>query len=160
DVTFERLTVFAGQNGSGKTSLLEGIELLTRVLRTSPRYVFRGAADVGVVASRGAVGAFGLRLAGEWAGRPGAVAIRLDGIEASPFSDRYVLESAWGERIYSQRCELWSDKPVEEEIAQSKHVLADVLPAARFLRFDARKLALACARNGSMATVDEEGFGL
>jgi energy-coupling factor transporter ATP-binding protein EcfA2 len=54
DVSFERLTVFVGPNGSGKTSILQGIDELALALETPDQYYFKTGINPSLVLTRGA----------------------------------------------------------------------------------------------------------
>jgi predicted ATPase len=53
DVDFERLTVIVGPNASGKTSILEGLHLLTQLATSEPDKIFAGRRDPRLLYSRG-----------------------------------------------------------------------------------------------------------
>src|SRR3954447_25285921 len=100
-IGLDRFTVLVGQNGAGKTSVLEGIHHLTRLASTDPQRVFTGSADVGVIATRGAAGTFELALSGAFRGRRGDLSVSFASVEDYPFSDAYRIEAALGDRRYS-----------------------------------------------------------
>src|SRR5437868_1814353 len=56
DVEFERLTVFVGPNASGKTSILEGLHLLSQAASTRPEKLFSGTRDPLFLYTRGVTG--------------------------------------------------------------------------------------------------------
>src|ERR1700761_5479445 len=97
EIDLDRFTVLVGPNASGKTSVLEGLHHLTRLASTDPRRIFEGRADIGVIASRGAQGAFELGLSGTFRRKRGDLSISFSAIEDYPFSDAYRLESRWGD---------------------------------------------------------------
>jgi predicted ATPase len=53
DVNLERLTVLVGPNGSGKTSILEGLQLLSKVASADPDELLKGTLDPVFLFSRG-----------------------------------------------------------------------------------------------------------
>lgn len=76
DVEFERLTVVVGPNGSGKTSILEGLHFLGRLGSEQPEKLFSERRDPSLLYSRGVIGG-----AMEFEGRANDATIR---IEANP----------------------------------------------------------------------------
>jgi predicted ATPase len=96
ELELDRLTVLVGPNASGKTSVLAGLHLLTRLAFTDPRDVFEGAASVGEITSRGAEGDLELAFSGTFDGRPGALSVRLPWMEDPELPlGLAVREAAW-----------------------------------------------------------------
>ncbi len=62
NLPLQPLTVFVGPNGSGKTSVLEGIHLGSRLLRSKPNEVFKGRSDVRRLITQGGSTAMSLSL--------------------------------------------------------------------------------------------------
>jgi hypothetical protein len=155
EVDLERLTVLAGPNGSGKTTVLEGIRLMSQLASADPRFVFTGERDVGLISSRGAKGSFELGLHGAWRGKPGVLAIAFPSIEEYPFADTYVLESVWGERRFNRRQEL--HVPGETHTEQP---MALVLKGTELLALDPKLLAAPAYSDDPTPTIAPDGTGL
>ena len=66
DLELGRLTVLVGPNASGKTSVLEGIQLLSRLVDEPPKQVFAGEADPGRLRTTGSSEALVLSCKGWW----------------------------------------------------------------------------------------------
>jgi hypothetical protein len=153
DLGLERLTLLAGPNASGKTSVLDGLHCLTRLASTDPREIFSGSAAVGLISSRGASGQFELGLTGSFRARRGSLSIAFPSIEDYPFTSTYVLESHWGDRHRAIRRELDGEREAVGALSPAELPLASALGEAVFLRFDPRRLAAPspCPSEGSGA---------
>src|ERR1700722_13060807 len=106
ELTLDRFTILVGPNASGKTSVLDGIHVLSRLSSTDPRFVFEGRMGIGVTGTRGAQGAMELGLTGTFRRKRGELAITFSAIEDYPFTDAYRFESRWGDRRFTMRREL------------------------------------------------------
>ncbi len=160
ELPLERFTVLVGPNASGKTSVLEGLHLLTRLAAGDPARVFEAAGGIGVIASRGGQGAFELGLSGTFRKKKGDLSISFPAIEDYPFSDTYRVESRWGERRFSVRRELSSEAspPLAESAAELP--LALVMREAALLRFDLRRLSEASYSDLPTPVIGPDGRGL
>jgi predicted ATPase len=160
-IQLERFTVLVGANASGKSSVLEGIHHLTRLAATEPRKVFRGSADVGVLASRGATGVFELTLDGSFRGKRGRLSVGFASIEDYPFTDTYRLEASLEERRYSFQRELHRPTEAGEAFpAPGELPLSLVLREAALLEFDRRRLAAPAYSDLPTPLVAPHGDGL
>jgi predicted ATPase len=160
ELTLDPLTILVGPNASGKTSVLEGISLLTRLASMDPRAVFDGRQSLGVIASRGAEGVFELALTGTFRRKKGELSIRFNAIEDFPFSSAYRLESRWGDLRFSVRRELVppDDGPTSEPAGEVP--LGQVLREAMFLRFDTSRLSAPSYSDLPTPVVSADGRGL
>lgn len=161
EMTLERFTVLVGPNASGKSSVLEGLYLLTRLAATDPRGVFRGKADVAVISSRGAEGVFELSLAGLFRGKRGSLSLSLAAIEDYPFSDTYLLETQLGDRRYALRRGLHQPDEVGDPFPEPGELpLSLVLREAAFLDLDRHRLAEPAYSDLPTPVVAPDGEGL
>jgi len=163
ELELDRFTVLVGPNASGKTSVLEGLHHLTRLAATDPRRIFEGRADIGVIASRGAQGAFELGFSGTFRRKRGELSISFPAIEDYPFSDAYRLESRWGDRRFSVRRELRPPEdvvPAEVGNAGADVPLGLVVREAAYLRLDPDRLAEASYSDLPTPIIGPDGAGL
>lgn len=159
ELELDRLTVLVGPNAAGKTSVLEGLHHLTRLASTDPRRVFEGAANVGVIASRGAEGVLELAFAGTFRRKKGDLSVSFTAIEDYPFSDTYKLESRWGDRRFSARREL---NPPEDQAPNGAGdlPLGLVVRDAAYLRFELAKLVEPSYSDLPTPVMGSDGSGL
>lgn len=161
NLALDRFTVLVGPNGSGKTSVLEGIHCLTRLANADPSAVFEGAASIGVLSSRGAEGVFELGLRGTFRRKEGELSVSFAAIEDYPFTDTYLLESRWGDRRSSVRRELHPPEDGDARGAQAAELpLGLVLREAAYLRFDCARLAQPSYSDLPSPIVGPDGDGL
>ncbi len=160
ELDLDRFTILVGPNASGKTSVLEGLHHLTRLAATDPRRVFEGRADIGVIASRGAQGAFELGLSGTFRRKRGDLSISFASIEDYPFSDAYRIESRWGDRRSSIRRELNPPEGAASDEPAAELPLGLVLREAAYLRFDLARLAEASYSDLPTPVIGPDGSGL
>src|SRR5580693_6500617 len=161
ELDLDRLTVLVGPNASGKTSVLEGIHVLTRLAGADPAAVFTGPANIGVVSSRGAEGAFELALRGTFRRKKGDLAVTFPAIEDYPFSDAYRLESRWGDRRFTVRRELNPPEDGAQKPSPLTEIpLALVLREAAYLRFDLPRLAEPAYSDLPTPSMGADGAGL
>lgn len=159
ELELDRLTVLVGPNASGKSSVLAGLHQLTRLAFTDPRYVFEGAAGVGVIASRGAQGTLELAFSGTFRRVPGSLSVSFPVIEDYPFTDTYDLQAAYDDREISVRRSLGSpDDPAPVEPAVLPLGL-DVREAA-YLRFDLERLFEPSYSDLPTPVIGADGSGL
>lgn len=162
EIALDRFTVLIGPNNSGKTSVLEGLNHLTRLASTEPRAVFEGAADVGVIASRGAEGTFELAFTGTFRGRRGDLSVSFAAIEDYPFTDTYRVEATLGDQRFSAKRELHSLDENEAAVTGpfGASPLALVVREAVMLRFEARRLAAPAYSDLAVPVIAPDGEGL
>jgi predicted ATPase len=160
EIELDRLTVLVGPNAAGKTSVLEGLHHLTRLATTDPRQVFDGAANIGVIASRGAEGTLELGLSGTFRRKKGDLSVSFASIEDYPFSDTYRLESRWGDRRFSVRRELNPPEDAAQKGAAAELPLSLVLREAAYLRFDLARLAEPSYSDLPTPVIGADGSGL
>jgi predicted ATPase len=157
ELPLDRFTVLVGPNASGKTSVLEGLHLLTRLVAHDPARVFEEAGGIGVIASRGGHGSFELGLTGTFRKKHGELSISFPAIEDYPFSDTYRLDSRWGERRFSTRRELSSESKGEDG---AELPLAPVLAEAAYLRLDPAYIAGPSYSQLTTPVIGPEGSGV
>ena len=160
ELELDRFTILVGPNASGKTSVLDGVHLLTRLASTDPRVVFDGRSGLGVIGSRGAQGVLELGLTGTFRRKRGDLAILFTAIEDYPFTDAYRFESRWGDRRFSVRRELSPPDELPETHPGGELGLGLVLTEAAYLRFDLDRLAEPSYSDLPTPIVASDGSGL
>lgn len=159
ELSLGQLTVLAGPNAAGKSSVLEGIHLLTQLSAQDPREVFRGQSDVGLLASRGAEGALELQLVGSFRNKRGILSITFAAIEDYPFTAKYMLEAQWGDRQRQIRRELHPAEGAAEQ-PPIELPLGSLLRRAALLELDHRRLAEPSFSELPTPLVGPDGAGL
>ncbi len=158
DLGLSPLTVLLGPNASGRTSVLEALSLLTRLASTDPRRALRGVNDVGLLASRGAQGAFEVGMSGTFRGKRGDLAITLASIEDYPFTDTFHVEGAWGDRRAALDGELSRAETEDDSVFLSPLALA--VREAHVYRLDPAKLAAPSYSDLRVPELGPDGEGL
>ncbi|MFT3764071.1 MAG: AAA family ATPase [Minicystis sp.] len=159
ELELDRLTVLVGPNAAGKTSVLEGLHHLTRLATTEPQKVFEGAANVGVIASRGAEGTLELAFSGTFRRKKGDLSVSFASIEDYPFTDTYKIESRWGDRRFSVRRELSPQDDAGASTA-AEMPLGLVVREAAYLRFDLARLVEPSYSDLPTPVIGPDGSGL
>jgi predicted ATPase len=161
DVDFERLTVFVGPNASGKTSILEGLYLLSRLASSEPREILVGKYLPGVLCTRGTTGT---EMVLECCGERTAFRLRVSFIP--PLSggpvDPWMLPKLEGKKSDSTEGE-WQQltKPDGLFFAPSEvEWLASKLRSSVMLRLDALKLAEPSYSDHPRPRIEYDGTGL
>ncbi|MRG92727.1 AAA family ATPase [Polyangium spumosum] len=83
-IEFGRLTVLVGPNGSGKTSVLQALELLGQVVRNKIVDVFSGPSTPELLVSREQEGTMGIHAHGSMHGKPWKLAVDITSATKSP----------------------------------------------------------------------------
>lgn len=152
DVTLEPLTVIVGPNGSGKTSILEGIELALSACRGFPSKMLaeRWRLDRARHAESSADTVLGVEFAGD--DPPDHVVIRVHGPERSSIGARrggLQVESRAGD-----------DSWTLQNLGESFRAFEKQIPTPRILRFDATRLSAASYSNEEVPSLAIDGEGL
>lgn len=150
-----RLTVLVGPNGSGKTSVLQALGLLGKLVTQRAESVFQGAADPWVIARKSAATAVRVAASGSFAGRAWRASFALTPADPAPS----------GTMPLNVLC-AWT--PTEGEDGQASGPTARIgaglggsfwasLGSARMFRFDARLVAAPSYSNEEQPSIDDVG---
>jgi len=142
----ERLTVLVGPNGSGKTSVLQGIAYL---FAEEPWWLFKGERAASLLRTQGHGGAVQMRCEGVWSGKGGAIEIWLEEAEVRDWLTVFSL--AYGDVAM---------RPVDPEDAKSNEFFALSRQRTALLRIDAAKVAEASYSNDLVPRVASNGAGV
>ncbi|QAT82108.1 DNA replication and repair protein RecF [Corallococcus coralloides] len=166
DLELEPFTVLVGPNASGKTTLLEGLHLLS----STAKQLLGEHGDTEVkeiIKSHGANESVVLEVSGHWQGRPGVA--RLGSLERSAdvngrteWHQHVEIKGSWaGKSIPVARDEISHRDPRGDGRFQpSLSVFRDALASTVSLRFDSRKLAEASYSENEIPFLQGDGTGL
>jgi predicted ATPase len=148
-VPLGRLTVLVGPNGSGKTSVLEALELQSRLATEAPADVFSGDASWIDLLGRG--GEKDMSLLSEGTGPEGPWQLKT-AISASPASEQASISCAWKQG---------DDAHVSQSWAGSSHgnvpQIRQVMGVVTLYKLSARRIAAAAHRDSVAPVVGYDG---
>lgn len=149
-----RLTVLVGPNGAGKTSVLQALELLTRLVRESPKQVLRGNLSPWDLLQRGSPGPVAVVAEGKAGDGPWRLSLEVPVSEKDSGLFQSQPTVAWNfggtahirQNVDRPLADLWSDAR-----------FAQTIGPAMLYRFDARRIAEAAYSGDENPTVNEDG---
>lgn len=138
----QRFTVIVGANGSGKTSILDGLHYLAQSTRRRLGGVLRSYWSPSALRSRGATGDMALELAGRFGESEAHISLRV------VFPDSDAEDASWTatvDREWAGQRDTMEDTPAmsgdRDRTSPPMRSLSRALGAARKLRLDPQKLA-------------------
>ncbi len=150
DVKLGRLTVLAGPNACGKTSVLRGVEFLTALVEAAAAKRSYDPPWLRDLPTAGTERQMTLSLRGTWT-EPGSVTFEYESNEPIEF---LLSRASWG----GEEFDLYEAKT--PEVPQQLNLLKRVLTSTSTLRFDPRRCAEPAAAEGLLPAVDADGAGL
>jgi predicted ATPase len=152
---FERFTVLVGPNASGKTSILQGLHLLSQVRDKAPATLFQGEWNPARLLSHEARGVMELAAWTEAGGCKLRVIPKADAAEGNGETPSEKA-AAWNYVLVKSESMAAADWNGLEDMA----IWRSRLPAATLLRLDTRCLAAPSFSEASKPKVGEDGVGL
>jgi predicted ATPase len=155
-VPLGRMTVLVGPNGSGKTSVLQALHALSRLVNEQPSWVFDGEMQSGDIVSRKSPdGPLTVMAEGTWNGVESSASVRL--IHRSVQVGSKIVEwpetFAWRHGAESGE----QESPGRPFSSFAKSPLLTALGSAVLYRFDARQIAASAYSEETRPTVLEDG---
>jgi len=148
-----RFTLLVGPNGSGKTSVLQGLAYLY-FLNYADAGFFRGNRALSELLSRGATtGGLGIRCRGTWAQKPGAIDLSLSEYDPERFT--WKLKVTHGERSYVLDETNYQPAPVDVDGVP----LEDLSPPIGLLRLEADGIAQPAYSGALRPRMEPDGSG-
>ncbi|MBZ4377079.1 ATP-binding protein [Corallococcus interemptor] len=154
DLELEPFTVLVGPNASGKTTLLEGLQLLAILFRANPRIV----ADKSIperYRSAGSKQSPELKYQGRWDGVP--VEVNVYGSRTSTPKKSSVADDV---APYEGAPKVLAEAGSQSSALDVRHAFRQVLRTAVLLRFELRKLAEPSYSEDQVPGVASDGAGL
>jgi hypothetical protein len=150
DVKLGRLTVCAGPNACGKTSVLRGLEFLTTLIAEAAAKRSYDPPWLRDLPTAGVDRQTTLSLRGVWA-EPGSVTFEYESNETIEF---LLSRATWGDKEF----DLY--EPKAPEVPAHLNALKHVLTSTTRLHFDPARCAGAAAAEGPVPRVGPDGSGL
>ena len=150
DVKLGRLTVCAGPNACGKTSVLRGVEFLTTLIAEAAAKRSYDPPGLRDLPTAGTDRQMTLSLRGAWT-EPGSVTFEYESNEPIEF---LLSRATWGDEEF----DLYEAKT--PEIPQQLNLLKRVLTSTATLRFDPVRCAEASFAEGPLPRVGADGSGM
>ena len=162
DLELEPLTVLVGPNASGKTTILQGLDLLARCVHERPSEVLAGEAHPSKLCTRGNVGS-GLELAAAAyvdESRPRVIFLHQERSSVSARLAARPISTEPGGWVYEASVS-WNDQPMQYGDGPiANPALAEMLSPAVFLRLDPDRLAAPAYSEQEVPSLDAHGHGL
>jgi predicted ATPase len=150
DVKLGRLTVVAGPNASGKTSVLRGVEFLTALVNEAAAKRSYDPPWLRDLPTAGSDRQMTLSLRGVWT-EPGSVTFEYESNEPIEF---LLSRGSWGDEEF----DLYEAKT--PEVSPQVTLLKRMLTSTQTLRFDPQRCAEPSSAEGPLPTVGPDGSGL
>ncbi|WNG31128.1 AAA family ATPase [Cystobacter fuscus] len=152
-VPLGRLTVLVGPNGTGKTSVLQALRLIPRLMNDKPANVLRGDMNPPDLLSRSQKGPITLAVEGTDKARPWRLTLRFS--ELDPQNHHPDLLTDWS---YGEDTDHSKSTPISlNGVLRRKEEEASLVGPAVLYHFDARRIAAAAYSSEENPAVDVDG---
>ena len=160
DVTIELspFTLIVGPNASGKTSVLEGLECLTRAATEITAQVLTGKREPALLRSSGATGRMIVSARGVWNGRRASLSLTASEDATKQGRSKWILEFGTGVSGPDGATTICSSEG--EARVRLVRDLPAACRAAMFLRLDPGRLAEPAFTKNLKSSVGPDGWGL
>ena len=148
-VPLGRLTVLVGPNGTGKTSVLQALSLMARLMSEEPAGVLRGDMSPQDLLRRSAKGPISLAVEGTDNALPWKTAMQ--------FSEHQAVRFDWSYGPHSASEETTSVPLLNPFLSEEIRKLKALITPAVLYHFDARRIAAAAYSSEESPTVDADG---